>query len=92
MNFNQFYDSSSKYTGRGFQIRAGISPGIVYQIKQRLLLQAQFNNLVGLYYGYMKLPRIDNVLSNFEQGFRLSAGTNLGSLSGFGIGFYWVLK
>lgn len=92
VNFNQFIDTTGTFKANGFQISAGLTPGIVYQLKPRLLLQAQFNNLLALYYGYLNTPKVAGVAKNFEQGFRLSAGTNLGTLSGFGMGFYWVLK
>ncbi len=92
MNFNKTFGSAGTVKSNGYQITAGVSPGLLYQMKPRLLLQAQFSNLLAINYSYLKAGRSTGIEKNVQQSLNLYAGSSLGSLSGFGIGCYWLLK
>lgn len=92
LNNNKTSGLTGTIKSSGFQVTAGVSPGLLYQMKPRLLLQAQFSNLLAINYSYLKSGKSAGIEKSVQQSLNLYAGTNLGSVSGFGIGFYWLMK
>lgn len=90
--FGNTIQSGVDQKNRGYELSAGLTPGISYQISKRVLLNGTLNNIALLNYNHRKTTYSNSSEVNKINQTGLYSSLSNGSLGAIGIGFSLLLN